>query len=197
MAPDPLKLDPDLLLNQSMVTYYAVNGQEYKFDGIWFQSSIAHTYCYRGEKLADYTDPSPECMAISDYTWGFSSSVLYILLPLQLIWTLGMFFIWLDADIYSELYQKGRKMHGSFRNALDIAEAVKEVLGDEICAYLNKEIARQLDKSRARLRFYTISDADSGISHIGIGSNSSETGQKFRLHDNGLYGGGGLGRHQE
>lgn len=104
-----------------------------------------------------------------------------------------MFIIWLDANVNSELCRKGRKTRGSFRNVLDLAEAVREVLGDELCAYSESEIMRQLGKSKAGLKFYSTSDTDSGISHIGI--SSLKDGQRLRLRDKSLY--GGLGRDQK
>lgn len=78
-------------------------------------------------------------------------------------------------------------MRGSFRNVLDLAEGIRELLGDDLCAYSNREIARQLDKSGYGLQFYSISDTDNGISHIGI--SPFQDGQKLRLNDRSLYGG--------
>lgn len=101
-----------------------------------------------------------------------------------------MFMVWLDANLNSELCRKGRKMRGSFRNALDLAEAIREVLGDELCAYSDSEIARHLIKSGFGLQFCSSTDIDSGISHIGL--SSLKGGQRLRLPDKSLY--GGLGR---
>ena len=101
-----------------------------------------------------------------------------------------MLLIWLDANVYSELCRKNRKMRGSFRNALDLAEAVKELLGDELCAYSDNEIRRQLDKSRTGMQFYSTDDI--GVSHIGL--SSLKNGPRLRLVDKNLY--GGPARHQ-
>ncbi len=79
-------------------------------------------------------------------------------------------------------------MRGSFRNALDLAEAVREELGDALCAYSDIEIARQLEKLRTGLRFYTSCDEEKGVSHIGISSARSDQ-KEFALCDNMLYGG--------
>lgn len=143
-------------------------------------------YCFRNETLPWDFDESAQCVARPYFVWGFSSVLLYIILSLQLVWTLGMFMVWLDANLYSKLCRRGRKMHGSFRNVLDLAEAVKEVLGDDLCAYSNSEIARQLDKSGRGVQFYSTSDADHGVSHIGI--SSFEGGIRLRLDDKSLYG---------
>ena len=118
--------------------------------------------------------------------------MLYIILSLQLAWILGMFLIWLDANLYSELCRKGRKSRGSFRNALDLAEAVRELLGDELCAYSDKEISRQLDQSQTGMQLYSTDDTDSGVSHIGL--SSLKNGPRLRLVDKNLYGGPGTHR---
>ena len=167
------------------VMNFTVNGQTYQVPSNFFSAS-SEWYCYADEILPHGFQDSPICLAESYFAWGFSSLILYILLSLQLVWTLGMFLVWLDANVCSELCRKGRKMRGSFRNALDLAEAVREVLGDELCAYSEKEIERQLGKSRIGLQFYSTSDTDDGISHIGI--SSLKSGQRFHLHDKSLYG---------
>lgn len=167
---------------------YTVNGQTYQLAA---PLSLSMRSCLNNQLLPDDLSLDSKCIARSYYVWGFSSIMLYIILSLQLAWTLGMFLIWLDANVYSELCRKGRKMRGSFRNALDLAEVVREVLGDELCAYSDDEISRNLNKSRTGVQFYSTSDTDNGVSHIGL--SSSTNGQRLRLVDNSLY--GGLGRH--
>ena len=79
-------------------------------------------------------------------------------------------------------------MRGSFRNALDLAEAIKEVLGDDLCAYSNRKIARQLAKFGQGLQFYSTKNTkNTGISHIGISSFTN--GQRLELEYKSLYGG--------
>ena len=155
---------------------------------------INNTYCYQKNPLPSDFRNSSECVARSYFVWGFSSILLYIVLSLQLVWIVGMFTVWLDANVCSKLCRRGRKMRGSFRNALDLAEATKEVLGDDLCAYSNRKIARQLAKSGRRLQFYSTNDSEtSGISHIGL---SSFTGsQKLDLGHDTVY--GGLGKDHE
>lgn len=153
--------------------------------------------CYKNQILSSNVNLPQKCLSYPYFVWGFSSLLLYIIIVLQLVWTLGMLIIWLDANHNSELCRKRRKMHGSFRNALDLAEAVKEVLGNELCAYSDREITRQLNKSKDGLRFYSgsrsIDDTNCGISHIGISSRKKEN-SRLRLHDNTLYGRGEVER---
>ena len=84
----------------------------------------------------------------------------------------------------SQLLFKNRRLRGGFRAAADLAEAMKDVLGDEFCAYSDDEIARELDHERNGLRYYTSENNDKGISHIGIGSHGS-----LGLDNSKLYGG--------
>lgn len=152
---------------------------------------IKQTYCYRKTPLPPGFEKSPECLARPYFVWGFSSLGLYIIFSLQLVWTLGMFIVWLDANVYGKLCRNGRKMRGSFRNALDLAEAIKEVLGDDLCAYSNRKIARQLAKFGRGLQFYSTTEDSRknntpGISHIGISSFTN--GQRLQLEYKSLYG---------
>lgn len=186
LAPEPRQVPSnDEYSTYDYVMNFTVNGKTHQVPST-FTSTCIPLYCYAGEILPYGFEDSPICLAESYFAWGFSSLILYIILSLQLVWTFGMFMVWLDANLCSELCRKGRKMRGSFRNALDLAEAVKEVLGDELCAYSEKEIARQLGKSNIGLQFYSTSDTDDGISHIGI--SSLKSGQRFRLRDKSLYG---------
>lgn len=68
------------------------------------------------------------CLPESYYVWGFSSLLLYIICSLQIVWTIGMLVVWLDANINSQLCRNGRKTRSPLRAALDIAEAMREVL---------------------------------------------------------------------
>jgi hypothetical protein len=167
---------------------FTVHDRKYKYRFDEQSDVVEKLFCYENETLpADFTS-NHQCLTRPSFVWGFSSLLTYILLCLHLVWTLGMFLLWLDANVYSELCRRGRRMHGSFRNVLDLAEAVREELGDALCAYSDTELARQLEKSRTGLRFYTSCDEDKGVAHIGISSARSDQ-KRFALCDNMLYGG--------
>lgn len=104
----------------------------------------------------------------SDIVWGFSSFLLYIICSLQIAWTVGMFIVWLDVNINSQLCRTGRKTSGSLRAALDIAEAMREVLGEEPCAYQNTEIDRALERMRVGVQYCANNVYGYGFSHIGL-----------------------------
>ena len=165
-----------------------VEGIFYNFSNSDPANDWERNYCYQ-DHLLDTGVGSNElayCLPESYFVWGFSSLLLYIICSLQITWTVGMFIVWLDANINSQLCRTGRKTRGFLRPALDIAEAVRDVLGEELCTYQNAEISRALDKMRIGVRYYA-ADADAdGISHIGLGSNRS--GQLLVSNDT-TYGG--------
>ncbi|KAI4123331.1 MAG: hypothetical protein LQ338_005313, partial [Usnochroma carphineum] len=99
---------------------------------------------------------------------GFSSIVLYVVLGLQIIWTVGMYCVWLDANIASELVKYGRTIRGPFRAVADLAEAMNETLGPNYCAYTEEEIAKELDRSGNQLRYNTSLADDDELLHIGL-----------------------------
>lgn len=84
----------------------------------------------------------------------------------------------------SKLLFKNRQVRGGFRASADLAEAMKDVLGDEFCAYSEDEIAKVLARDEKGLRYYTSEMDDKGISHIGIGSHGG-----VGLDNSRLYGG--------
>lgn len=158
----------------------------YKFNNFTPAGYYYMEYCYKNQWLPNDLKSMGYCLPESYFVWGFSSLLLYIICSLQIAWTVGMFIVWLDANINSQLCRTGRKTRGSFRPALDIAEAMREVLGDELCAYPNAEIARTLEKMRIGVQYYAADGDGSGVSHIGLSSNRS--GQ-LSLGNDTIYGG--------
>ena len=117
---------------------------------------------------------------------GFSSIVLYVTLGLQVAWTLGMYCLWLDANLFSKLVKAGRTVRGPFRAATDLAEAMKETLGDEYCAYTEQEIGKELRRSGNMLRYNAavVEDGDQ-LLHVGL---TTRPGAKVTLRKQRLYG---------
>lgn len=147
-----------------------------------------NAYCYHDEMLdLSQLQDSSYCFAQSYFVWGFSSLLLYIILGLQIIWTFGMFCVWLDANIASELVRNGRTIRGPFRAAADLVEAMNETLGHEYCAYSEKELSKELERSGDRLQYNTISEDDrDGLLHVGLTTNLPA---RVLLSDKRLYGG--------
>lgn len=139
-----------------------------------------------GDPLPNSAKDKPQCIPKPYFVWGFSSLLLYIILPLQMIWALGMFLVWLHAHMTSELLLAQRTVHGPLRAAADLAEAMKEVLGDEFCNYQDGELQRELKSEGGNLRFYTKDGEEDEVGHIGI---SSKEDRALALKRTKLYGG--------
>lgn len=172
-------------------TNITVQGRFYKFNNYDPADDWYLGYCYNNSLLPDISNRLAYCLPESYFVWGFSSLLLYIICSLQITWTVGMFIVWLDANINSQLCRTGRKTRGFLRPALDIAEAVRDVLGEELCTYQSAEIFRALDTMRIGVRYYA-ADADGDrVSHIGLGS---ERSRRLLLSNDTIYGGSGASR---
>ncbi|KAL8722230.1 MAG: hypothetical protein Q9181_007535 [Wetmoreana brouardii] len=153
-------------------TNITLNGHIYKFHND-YASTLSHSaYCYGDEIIDAYAlKKSPFCFTQSYFVWiirGFSSIVLYVILGLQIIWTFGMYCVWLDANFASELLRNGRTVRGPFRAAADIVEAMNEILGHEYCVYTDNVIEKELEKSGAKIRYYGSLRDDDELLHIGL-----------------------------
>lgn len=104
------------------------------------------------------------------YQWGFSAEWVQIIVPITSAWFLGMWILWVDADHNSEFCRKGRRL-GLYRGIVDIAEAIHEQLGDQLCAYTETELTTAVRKMRP-LKYYTteVEDGEGNVPHIGLSS---------------------------
>lgn len=167
-------------------TNITLNGTFYKFSNYDPSLYWSRGYCYKNQSLPENLSSMAYCFPESYFVWGFSSLLLYIICSLQIAWTVGMFIVWLDANINSQLCRTGRTTRGSLRAALDIAEAIREVLGEESCAYQDTEIACELEKLRIGVQYYATNADGDGVSHIGL--SSTRSGQ-LSLRNDTVYGG--------
>ncbi|KAI4176342.1 MAG: hypothetical protein LQ343_001081 [Gyalolechia ehrenbergii] len=135
-------------MDYSYTTDATINGTVIKLNDIYPSDLWNSAYCYN-DILLDLSQLQeiPYCIAQPYFVWGFSSILLYVILGLQIIWTFGMFCVWLDANIFSELVRNGRTIRGPFRAAADLVEAMNETLGHEYCAYSEKDISSELEKA--------------------------------------------------
>ncbi|KAL8854440.1 MAG: hypothetical protein Q9221_000710 [Calogaya cf. arnoldii] len=165
-----------------------INDIVYNFTNSRPDSYFDESYCYDDLTLRPYEmKESPSvCINKEYFVWGFSSIVLYVTLGLQLAWTLGMYCLWLDANLFSKLVKAGRTVRGPFRAATDLAEAMKETLGDEYCAYTDQEIGNELGRSGNMLRYNAavVEDGDQ-LLHVGL---TTRPGAKVTLRRQRLYG---------
>ena len=145
---------------------------------------ISGDYCYLNHSIPDLGKLA-QCLPTNYFEWGFSSLMIYINLILFIIWMIGMCFVWVEANLHSDLCRSGRKVRGPYRAAVDLAEAMSEVLGHETCAYSDKELSKALSQERG-VRYYTSRTSEGDVSHIGI--SSRKLGQRVKCDSTKFYG---------
>jgi hypothetical protein len=89
---------------------------------------------------------------------GFSALLLFFAILFTVIWAIGMWAIWLDADFHSKIDCHGGEM-GTYRAALDIAKALNEQihLGDD-AGRLSETSIRQKLKTGKKSTTITYTD---------------------------------------
>lgn len=123
------------------------------------------------------------CIAGNTYQWGFSTGASVVFLILNSIWAIGTYSVWVAVTHRSELCKK-RGYFGSYRAAVDMAEAITAELGTEICAYSDEEIKGKLKKSNIK---YNVMEGVAGSTdHIGLSNKVYDT--ELRLNFEDLYG---------
>lgn len=157
-------------LDEDFTSNITIVGHVYKFNNWVFGlgDAFSQSYCYDNQTVYDLPSMA-ECLPETYYVWGLSSLLLYIVLCLQISWIFGMYFVWLDANIYSAICRSGRRMRGDFRAAVDLSDAMGEVLGNETCAYSNDEMRSALNREPG-LRYYAADVNGHDVAHIGISS---------------------------
>lgn len=92
------------------------------------------------------------------YQWGVSWELLVILLILQIVWSISLLVMWIDATTHSQLVQKGRKM-GTWRALLDLAEPLSTALGPAAGLYGEDELD-QIVRRQPPVRYEMMIDDD-------------------------------------
>ncbi|KAF2730980.1 hypothetical protein EJ04DRAFT_584472 [Polyplosphaeria fusca] len=81
------------------------------------------------QELYDYTyiSQNGQCQSTKDYKWGASFIQLFVWMNLMLIWSVGIYFMWLKA--HKVLQQCGDKeIAGKYKAVLELATAIQENL---------------------------------------------------------------------
>ncbi|KAL8966473.1 MAG: hypothetical protein Q9197_005957 [Variospora fuerteventurae] len=174
-------------------TNVTVDGHLYILSDNHIKDIYEPSYCY-GDRVMGTSQllQTPYCFTKNYFVWGFSSIVLYVVLGLQILWTIGMYGVWLDANIASDLVRNGRTIRGPFRAAADLVEAMNHTLGTEHCAYSDEEVAKALQASGDRLR-YESTYGDDELLHVGLTTKSTA---KVYLSRKKLYGSNGTARRR-
>lgn len=139
---------------------------------------------YDGIYLSNPSINNEVYVAKGSYQWGFSMSVTLYFAILNGLWVIGTYAVWVHMNRKGEMCSKGRRM-GKYRAAVDMAEAMTNELGRDICAYSNDELEDVLEKREGGVMYAVTRSKDA--SHIGlIGEQAHE---KLRLEYGELYGG--------
>ncbi|KAL9130340.1 MAG: hypothetical protein Q9217_001442 [Psora testacea] len=185
--PDKERSGEDRYYITDYTTNFTFMGHTYIFTNYSFVFGVDYVvqYCYNnhsmdGQALKDMA----QCITEPYFVWGFSSLLVKIVLAFQIVWVFGTFVVWLDANLHSELCRYGRKLRGPFRATEDLSAAIKELLGEETCAYSDEQLAKELSRHPG-LRYYSTDVKDKELSHIGL---SSVTLRNVKLDSSTLYG---------
>lgn len=81
------------------------------------------------------------------YQWGFSLEVLLLVIVTHMVWSIGMFALWIDALRNSHLVRQGRKM-GRWRAVLDLAESICGELVANTSKFSEKELEESIKEQR-------------------------------------------------
>ncbi|KAI4111482.1 MAG: hypothetical protein LQ345_006789 [Seirophora villosa] len=186
------------------VTNLTIDGRNHTLHDITNHDIYQPSYCYGDQVLGpSQLQQTPYCFTENYFVWyvfltvriqrpiadsqfprGFSSIVLYVVLGLQILWTIGMYGVWLDANIASELVRHGRTIRGPLRAAADLVEAMNDTVGKEYCAYSDREVSKALQASGDRLR-YESTFGDDELLHVGL---STKPSARVYLSGKKLYG---------
>ena len=134
----------------------------------------------------NYTSSIDNVLCIQElgYQWGFSSVLTSIFLGCNTAWIVGMAVTWRGLLSQSEFTKKRRTM-GKYRATVDLAEAIKEELGSNLCVLSDAALEREL-KERAAIRYHVHAETEETHLHIGLSSINPQ-GHEVRLEYDKLY----------
>ncbi|KAI4253452.1 MAG: hypothetical protein L6R42_007577 [Xanthoria sp. 1 TBL-2021] len=118
-----------------------------------------------------YTGDSKNYNCIAEkgvYSWGFSGEWVLIVPYINSVWILGSYILWLNTKFNSDFTRKGRRM-GTYRAIADVAEAIREDLGEYISASSEQDQGTAL-KRRGPVKYYVDEIDERKMAHIGLSS---------------------------
>jgi len=121
------------------------------------------------------------------YVYSIAQWIWIAVCILQLIWSFGMYGLWVDASRKSQLHRAGRRL-GPYRGILDIAEAIQNDLGPDTCAYSDAELRKAIkERSSARGLSYRQLSHQSP-KHLTISPSKTDGHTSLSLNSADLYG---------
>ena len=106
------------------------------------------------------------------YQWGFSGEWVLIVICINSFWVFGLWILWLDTELKSQLTIAGRRM-GTYRAIADISEAMREDLGDNLSGYSERELANAV-KRKGPVKYYITEGKEDEYLKIRLSSRRSE-----------------------
>jgi hypothetical protein len=121
------------------------------------------------------------------YSYTIAPWIWVIVCVLQFIWSLGMYGLWVDACRKSQLFQAGRRL-GLYRGILDLAEAIRDELGPDTCAYSDAELKKAIFERSSAPGLVYRQIHQQQTNHIAITASKSDERTAFNLNHEVLYG---------
>ena len=141
----------------------------------FYDETLQRSYdAYQSGNAPFYTQIPENIVCRADqhlYHWGFSAEWLLVVACVNSFWLFGLWVLWLDADMQSQLRKKGRRM-GIYRAIADVAEVMREDLGPNLCAYSEAELTAAVRK-QGPIKYYVSDENADGVAHIGLSSRPS------------------------
>lgn len=113
-----------------------------------------------------WLDTNKLCIGGDEYMWGFSRSLIFIGLALEVIWCFVCLILLFLSTQQSSLVQHGRPTAGVIRTILDLSEALNRDLGPDTSWHTERQLEKEL--LRHQSVGYTIWDKDNVTGHIGL-----------------------------
>ena len=126
----------------------------------WVWDNFTYDYAY----VLEYG----QCIPQATHNWGFSFLILFIFILVTVIWTIGMYAMWMDAHLNSRLDRAHRNM-GVYRASYDFSNAMRKDMGTDIVtdATSNKELRSKVRRGRNGDRIvYPLNDRKLPLSRI-------------------------------
>jgi len=124
--------------------------------------------CWNGTILVTAELPT-SCIQLHGYVYGLSSNISVLFVILEVVWIIGMFGIWWDANAHSELNRRGWRRNGMLRSIVDLMEPVNTDIGPQACSYSDAELMKAVEGKK--IGYYVErADAKSNKSHLGLSS---------------------------
>lgn len=164
------------------------NGTTVFFEDFQYDSTSKVAY-YAGENYTlDYIIANcTEALARNEYVYTLAPRVWFFVCLFQLIWSLGMYGLWVDSFRKSQMHQAGRRL-GVYRGILDVAEAFQNDLGPHACAYSNAELRNAIKQRSSPIRGLSYTETTGQSSkHLTISPNHTD-GRSTLTLNTGEYG---------